>query len=228
MHVHAAVAALIGSILISAPTAADQRQDAEHTASHLDGRYGHNHHYADRGIVVDSLPPDAMAVRYGRDHYWFNAGVWYRAQGTQFIVTAPPIGAIVPVLPPFYTALMIGGIPYYYANDTHYVWRNGDHGYQVVEPPPGADATQVVTPATAAAGARPTGPDSVFIYPDKGQSAEQQEKDRSECHRWAVDQAGFDPTRSPGEPSAEQSASRTANYFRAMNACVNARGYTVR
>ena len=35
----------------------------------------------------------------------------------------------------------------------------------------------------------------LFIYPAKGQSQEQQDKDRYECHSWAVQQTGFDPTR---------------------------------
>jgi len=34
----------------------------------------------------------------------------------------------------------------------------------------------------------------MFIYPDKGQSPEQQSRDRFECHTWAVQQTGFDPT----------------------------------
>src|SRR5215469_7937808 len=35
----------------------------------------------------------------------------------------------------------------------------------------------------------------MFIYPSKGQSQAQQEKDRYECHTWAVQQTGFDPSR---------------------------------
>jgi hypothetical protein len=194
----------------------------------VDVRYGRNQSYLDRGVVVGSLPHAAAAVSYGPDHYWFSDGTWYRAQGARFVVTAPPIGIIVPVLPTYYVTVMIGGIPYYYANDTHYVWRNSDHGYQVVEPPPGADAAQVVTPATAAAGAQPTGPDSVFIYPDRGQSAGQQEKDRAECHRWAAGQAGLDPNHSVDWTSVENPTSKSADYFRAMNACLTARDYTVR
>ena len=33
-----------------------------------------------------------------------------------------------------------------------------------------------------------------YIYPSKGQSPEQQNRDRYECHTWAVQQTGFDPT----------------------------------
>ena len=36
----------------------------------------------------------------------------------------------------------------------------------------------------------------LFIYPSKGQTQEQQSRDRYECHAWAVQQSGFDPTRS--------------------------------
>jgi hypothetical protein len=34
----------------------------------------------------------------------------------------------------------------------------------------------------------------MFIYPAKGQSQAQQDKDRYECHSWAVQQTGFDPS----------------------------------
>jgi hypothetical protein len=32
-----------------------------------------------------------------------------------------------------------------------------------------------------------------YVYPQKGQSAEQQEKDEFECFKWAKQQSGFDP-----------------------------------
>ena len=35
----------------------------------------------------------------------------------------------------------------------------------------------------------------VFMYPARGQSQEQQDRDRYECHSWAVGQTGFDPSR---------------------------------
>lgn len=35
----------------------------------------------------------------------------------------------------------------------------------------------------------------MFIYPAKGQNQAQQDKDRYECHSWAVQQTGFDPSR---------------------------------
>ncbi|MFV1997355.1 MAG: hypothetical protein ACC641_05020 [Acidiferrobacterales bacterium] len=38
------------------------------------------------------------------------------------------------------------------------------------------------------------------IYPSKGQSAEQQKKDETECYTWAVQQKGYDPAK----PSSAQ------------------------
>jgi hypothetical protein len=37
----------------------------------------------------------------------------------------------------------------------------------------------------------------IFVYPQRGQSPEQQQRDRFECHQWAVQQSGFDPTAAP-------------------------------
>ena len=41
-----------------------------------------------------------------------------------------------------------------------------------------------------------------FVYPAKGQSPQQQKKDESECHSWAAQQSGYDPTKASGEQSA--------------------------
>ncbi len=42
----------------------------------------------------------------------------------------------------------------------------------------------------------------LYIYPLKKQSTEQQNKDRYECHSWAVQQTGFDPsTAYPSKPN---------------------------
>jgi len=35
---------------------------------------------------------------------------------------------------------------------------------------------------------------TVYFHPSRGQSAQQQDRDRYECHNWAVRQSGFDPS----------------------------------
>lgn len=46
----------------------------------------------------------------------------------------------------------------------------------------------VATPAMA---------DELFIYPTKGQSQEQTEKDKYDCYQWAKQNTGFDPMAQP-------------------------------
>ncbi len=40
---------------------------------------------------------------------------------------------------------------------------------------------------------------SLYVYPSQGQSPAQQSRDRYDCHTWAVQQTGFDPTTSQAQ-----------------------------
>jgi len=40
-------------------------------------------------------------------------------------------------------------------------------------------------------------PAPMYFYPERGQEAALQERDRYECYRWAVGQSGFDPGMTP-------------------------------
>ncbi|GAB3268086.1 glycine zipper 2TM domain-containing protein [Chitinimonas naiadis] len=42
--------------------------------------------------------------------------------------------------------------------------------------------------------AAPLPSSKVYFYPDRGQSPEQQDRDRYECNGWAVKQSGYDPS----------------------------------
>jgi hypothetical protein len=57
----------------------------------------------------------------------------------------------------------------------------------VAPPPPPPPPRTVAVP--------PPAPQRVFIYPANGQSPEQTDRDRYECHLWAVQQTGVDPSR---------------------------------
>jgi hypothetical protein len=41
-----------------------------------------------------------------------------------------------------------------------------------------------------------------YVFPKEGQSPEQQQRDDYQCHQWAVQQSGYDPTRPPPPPQA--------------------------
>jgi hypothetical protein len=74
----------------------------------------------------------------------------------------------------------------------------------------------------------PSSTERIFVYPRQGQSEELQAKDRYECHSWAVSQTHYDPTQSTsGMPVAQLNQIRS-DYQRAMDACLDGRGYTMR
>jgi hypothetical protein len=53
------------------------------------------------------------------------------------------------------------------------------------------------------------GPTGQMLYPAKGQSQQQAERDRFECHEWARQQSGFDPTAMQAAP--QQAAAKPRN-----------------
>ena len=100
----------------------------------------------------------------------------------------------------------------------------------VVEPPGGV--TQVpptqVPPTQARPSAGQMSSEQLFIYPRQGQSEQLQAKDRYECHNWAVSQTHYDPTQPASGMSAAQLNQMRADYQRAMGACLDGRGYTMK
>jgi hypothetical protein len=52
-----------------------------------------------------------------------------------------------------------------------------------------------VTPPPRAVAVPAPPPQRVFVYPANGQTPEQTDRDRYECHVWAVQQTGVDPSR---------------------------------
>jgi len=187
----------------------------------LDNRYNHGHYYPPRGQVVRTLPYGYRPYVYGGRRFYFDSGVWYAPGPYGFIVTRPPVGLFVNVLPPFYTTVWFAGAPYYYADDVYYQWRPDMNGYVVAAPPAPLDQ-----PADSPA-PPPAGDDS-YVYPKNGQTAEQQAADRYECHAWSKNQTGFDPTQPSGAAPGNQTSGSREQYQRAMTACLEARGYSVR
>jgi hypothetical protein len=233
--VRAAVLTTLGlaALMASGITSADPREDgSRHGPSagrgpapehqHYDARFNHNHAYLDRGYMVRDLPRDRLIINHGRDRFFYSGGIWYAPRGGGFVVVGPPTGVFIPVLPPFYSTVWFGGVPYYYANDTYYMWNGQNNGYEVVDPP-----TDAVNAAPDADAPPPPTTTQLFIYPRNGQSADQQSKDKYECHAWATNQTGFDPTVAGGKVSPDQFGAKSTDYYRAMGACLQGRGYSV-
>ena len=183
----------------------------------IDKHYQHNRYYPPHGYTITKLPPKHYPVHYHDTHYYFYSGIWYRPLGARFVVVAPPIGLVIPILPPYYTTIWVGGSPYYYANDVYYVWAPDRNGYVVTNPPSGINEEQA-----------PLLSDELFIYPKQGQSEQKQADDRYACHQWGVKQTGYDPTRLPNNLSQPEINRKRDDYQRAMKACLEGRGYSVR
>jgi len=213
-----AALAIGAAMLWAGPVAADPPHRGHGNGPN--GYYQYDRYYPPRGYVTHQLPRYHHVAHYGHDRYYYGGGVWYRPYGPYFTVIAPPIGIGVSFLPNFYTTVWFGGVPYYYANSVYYVRRADGPGYVVTEPP-GEVADRSEPPAAAAS-------EDFFMYPREGQNADVQARDRYECHSWAVSQTGFDPSQSGGGVSASENAARRSEYLRAIGACLDARGYTVR
>jgi len=186
----------------------------------LDSRFHHDHYYPARGYRVGALPAGSVALRFGADRLFFQAGVWFRPVGREFVVVTPPFGVVVPALPPGCATLGVGGSSYYYANGVYYANAVGTPGYVVVAPPPNVAAATVQPVAPMAP---PPAQAELMAYPRNGQSQAQMFGDRAECARWAAGQSGYEPTQAASTDPARQEA-----YRRAESACLEGRGYTVR
>jgi len=218
-----AAAVLLGAASAPAQERHEHYRPGGRPPEHLDGRYAHGHYYPDHGVHVGALPGHAVVFDRPAGRYYYSGGVWYAPYGPHFVVVGPPLGVFVPVLPPFYTTLWIGGMPYYYANDTYYAGSQAQAGYEVVAPPPSDQSASSDAPQPP-----PPQGDNLYIYPQNGQSSEQQGQDQYECHKWSSSQTGFDPTQAGGGVPPEQLAGRRADYRRAMIACLQGRGYSAR
>jgi hypothetical protein len=165
------------------------------------------------GYTLAVLPSPYIRIVVGGVPYFYAQGMFYRPYGSRYVVVAAPMGAVVTTLPAGYVAFSIGVNTYYYVNDAYYMWAEPRDGFVVVPKPKGAD--QAMTKATEG---------RLYAYPKEGQSEEQQAKDRYECHRWAVSESGVDPTtEEPDYTDREEQ-----DYKRAIGACLEGRGYTVK
>jgi len=145
--------------LVAVGAHADERRGRErHEAAeryhsphwHYDDRYRHGRYYPAFGYSVTALPLGYVNVTYRGGRYFFHGGVWYRASGPVYLVVRPPVGIVVPILPPAYATVWIAGAPYYYANDTYYVSAPGGAGYAVAVPPSAVEPA--ITPPPTAPG----------------------------------------------------------------------------
>ena len=170
---------------------------------------------------------------YQGGHYW-GGGYWHGGYWPHVLPAG--LGVVLPGAADRLCHLLVGRLPYYYWNNLYYTWNPGYNGYVVTDPPPAAGGDEAGAPMgddpsggtaaprrrAAAQGLAGGAGADLYVYPRNGQSEQQTSTDRYECHSWAVNQTGFDPTR------GAQPVAMRPDYRRAMIACLDARGYSAR
>ncbi len=169
------------------------------------------------GVVINTLPGGYRRIHHHNHSYFFASGLWYQPWGSAYIRIAAPIGIVIGALPFGYSTLYVGDRLYYRYDDGWYLPH--ERGYVVVQPPAGYGDEDVAQQQTD---------EELFAYPNRGQNETRQAQDRFECHSWAADKTGYDPSLVSAAGASTDSLARRPDYLRAMTACLEGRGYTVR
>ena len=101
--------------------------------------------YKPVGATVTSLPSGSEAVEGNWGTLQYNKGVFYKQEGSHWVVVPAPIGAKVKERPVAGSVAVIQGVPYVYYNGTFFEVDRGI--VEVVPPPAGAIVTNI--PKTA-------------------------------------------------------------------------------
>ena len=100
---------------------------------HEDRHYYHYHEHPSFGLRLSFVPDDSFVVNVGGGSYYYYDGLYYNRMGGEYVIVAPPIGAVVAAIPPDYRPVVINGVTYYTDNGIYYVYTR--YGYQVVPQP---------------------------------------------------------------------------------------------
>jgi Family of unknown function (DUF6515) len=166
------------------------------------------------GLVVPSLPSFATAVSGSSGLYFYANDTYYRPRpdlGGYEVVNDPVDSAPAGTNSATPTAPLMAA----------------PAAAPVLAVPASAAAMTAAVPAMAApaaAGPFPSRPPQpVSLFPNNGQTPDQQARDRYDCYRFALGQSGFDPL----HPNGAQGSEQEATYDRVRTACLQQRGYTV-
>jgi hypothetical protein len=177
-------------------------------------------------LITPRLRVDPRPATYGGGRYHYDSG--YRHEHDRIVVAAPSLRVVVPFFPAYASTVWVGDDAYYYTHN----YAPGPQSYSVMEGPPAVTelapqgemrpllneqgGVVELGPAGDATSLVAQGPaPQFFAYPRMGQNAQTQVRDRTECNDWALAQPGV-------------TGLSDGNYLRAMSACLDGRGYTVR
>jgi len=165
-------------------------------------------------------------------HYGGYHGPYYGYGGAGFFLFGAALGAALTYS--YSQAPAIPG-PYYYYSPVPPVYVQSQRSYVVSPVDQPAPSTQQQHGGVTELGPVTKAPDlnsssshlpadKWFVYPSKGQNQQQAANDRHDCDRWATSQSGYDP----GLRVHRNPQTGPEDYGRALSACLEGRGYTVR
>ena len=135
-------------VILFTQTAEAQRRRNNRVAVRVGVRPGHrvvvrraHVHYAHLprwGSVVTVRPAGAIVIRSRRNNYYYHQGIYYRPNGSNFVVVRPARGLRVTVLPTGYRTVLVGPRTYYYYYGTYYSQISTNNEYETVDSPTGA------------------------------------------------------------------------------------------
>ena len=182
------------------------------------GGYHHGNYHSGSAFFFGAALGAALTFPfyYSYSRSWADAGPYYYG---------PYYGPTVYVNPPVYVQRQ----PVYYQSQPNYVVAAAQPGTLVTQSPSSGvtelgpvNAQPSIPAPIPGSGQAPA--DKWFVYPGKGQSQQQAAIDRHDCGRWATTESGYDPDlkvhRHP--------ETGPTHYGRALSACLEGRGYTVR
>ncbi len=166
--------ALMAAAVILMPRLSYADRDDRHHEDGREHRFFRYHDHPRFGLHFSILPDGYFSVWAGSGRYYYYDGLYYSRVGPDYVLVAPPIGAVVTTIPSEFQPAYINGVTYYVDNGTYYVYT--PRGYQVVPQPVapvGSAPAPAAVPARVAAPPAAAEPEESFtinIPNDKGGS----------------------------------------------------------
>jgi len=120
---NAILTGLLGLVIVSYATPADAWWPRRHSL----------HHHGPEVKYRRSLPRAYTTIYIDGLAYFYDSGVFYRRGRSGYVLITAPIGAVVPVLPPYHQTVLINGRTYYTYDNVYYM--PCPRGYKVVQFP---------------------------------------------------------------------------------------------
>ncbi|MBF0504313.1 MAG: hypothetical protein HQL14_04325 [Candidatus Omnitrophica bacterium] len=101
---------------------------------HEDRHFYRYHDHPHYGYRIHYLPEGYFTIWVAGERYYYDDGLYYSNVGHgEYVLVAPPMGAVVTAIPSDFQPVIINGRPYYANNGVYYVRTR--HGYKVVSQP---------------------------------------------------------------------------------------------